>query len=379
MRWGVFFSFALLLSVCKIGKTQDVVSASSGLLHYFEGRIVLDNKPIEHKAAVFPSLKNGSVLRTEKGRAELLLTPDVYLRLDENTSLRMESNALTDTRLEMTTGSVILDNLNAPASKDVAVIHEGTTIRFPKPGIYRIDCEPGELQVFSGEAEVTHGKVLLPVDSTHLYYFALELTTNKYGDGAMDEFYDWAHNRSEIIADQNQMASIEQNDASDPDPSGVAGLLGPLSSVSPTYSGPSSSIFAYPSYGASPGYGSVISPLYLSPLARLQGFPAAPGILIYAPYRHRPVDRPAGTKWPVSTVVGYHPVPPVVTRWPVAGRTGSSIARPMPFSPIHAPLTPGYHPPSALPARPTVMSVPHTLPSVPHPAYSRPGPAVGHR
>jgi hypothetical protein len=79
------------------------------------------------------------------------------------------------------------------------------------------------LEAYSGEAEVTHQdimqkKVSLSVDSLHLYYFALGLTTNTFGDGAMDEFYDWARNRSEVIADQNQMASAEQDEAQNLDP-----------------------------------------------------------------------------------------------------------------------------------------------------------------
>ena len=143
MRWNLVLSFAFLAGICHSGNAQDVISASSGLLHYFEGQVVLDDKPVEHKAAVFPSLKNGSLIRTEKGRAELLLTPEVYLRMDEQSSLRMESNSLTDTRLELVDGSVIVDNLNAAAATPVVLIHNGTSIRFPKPGIYRIDCEPG--------------------------------------------------------------------------------------------------------------------------------------------------------------------------------------------------------------------------------------------
>jgi hypothetical protein len=113
MRGSVLFSFALLLRVCRSSAAQDVVSASSGVLQYFEGAVLLDNQPVEHKPAVFPSLKNGSVMHTARGRAELLLTPGVYLRLDENSSVRMQSNSLTNTRLELMEGSAILDNLNA--------------------------------------------------------------------------------------------------------------------------------------------------------------------------------------------------------------------------------------------------------------------------
>ncbi|HWF48771.1 MAG TPA: hypothetical protein VG168_17315, partial [Bryobacteraceae bacterium] len=139
MRGSIFFAFALLLAACQPGAAQDVVSASSGVLQYFEGTVFLDNQPVEHKAAVFPSLKNGATLRTAKGRAELLLTPGVYLRADENTSLRMVSNALTDTRVEVTEGAIILDNANASSRGAVTLMIDESEVRFPKAGVYRID------------------------------------------------------------------------------------------------------------------------------------------------------------------------------------------------------------------------------------------------
>ena len=241
MRGSVVVSFALLMAAC-CAAAQDVVSAASGVVQYFEGAVVLDGKPIEHKAAVFPSLKNGSIIRTEKGRAELF-TPGVYFRIDENSSLRMASNSLADTRLELLDGTAILDNVNANSSDATVLIYRGSEVRFPKPGVYRVDYDLGELQVYSGEAEVTHRGLSSAVDPSHLY-ISLELTTSKFGDGAMDEFYDWARNRSEIIADQNQRASAEQADAEDPDPSGALGMFGvpPLSS-SPSYAAP-----AYPDW-----------------------------------------------------------------------------------------------------------------------------------
>ena len=150
MRGSVVLSFALLVLGCRSGLAQDVVSASSGVLEYFEGSVLLDDSCVEHKAAVFPSMKNGSVVRTAKGRAELLLTPGVYLRMDENSAVRMVSNSLMDTRVEVTDGSVILDNLNATPGHALALLFHSSTVRFPKPGIYRIDGELGELEAYSG-------------------------------------------------------------------------------------------------------------------------------------------------------------------------------------------------------------------------------------
>ena len=50
---------------------------------------------------------------TEEGLAEVLLPPGFTLRLGENSSIRMITNRLIDTRVELSTGSAIVDALEA--------------------------------------------------------------------------------------------------------------------------------------------------------------------------------------------------------------------------------------------------------------------------
>src|SRR5438874_12029020 len=60
---------------------QSVISAHSGLIHYAEGRVLLDGKQVEIKISAFPEIKQDMQLRSEDGRAEELLTPGVSLRM----------------------------------------------------------------------------------------------------------------------------------------------------------------------------------------------------------------------------------------------------------------------------------------------------------
>ncbi len=361
MRRSLLVLSAFLLGTCQSGLAQDVVSASSGLLQYFEGTVILDDKPLEHKAAMFPSLNNGSVMSTEKGKAELVLTPGVYLRLDDHSSLRMVSNSLTDTRLEFTKGSAILDSLNAKSDGAIVLSYEGAEVRFPKPGIYRLDSDVGELQVYSGECKVKSHGVSTTVDSSHLYYFALELTTQKFGDGATDEFYDWALNRSTVIADQSQLASADQTDDLDGDPGGIGGLY----VVPPSYLSPSYSVGASPLLGYS-NYGSLNNPYYVYQPTPYSSFAPAGGLFLLHPYHHRP----AGSQWPISTRPGYHPPagyhpPSVITRWPSPSVNGLAHLPTVGFGYHPMPtMGSGYHPPVVRPsapvsARPGASMTPH--------------------
>lgn len=365
MRGSVIFSFAFLFAICGRAAAQDVVSASSGVLQYFEGAVILDDHPIEHKAADFPSMKDGSILRTGKGRAELLLTPGVYLRMDENTSVRMHSNSLTNTRLEVTSGSVILDNLNATSSDPVLLTYDESEVRFPKQGIYRIDCELGELQAYRGEAQVLHHGATTTIDPSQVYYFQLEITTTKFGDGAMDEFYDWAHNRSEVLADQNQMASAEQDDSQDADPNLNGMFVVPPLTASPGYTAPPS----LHGYGYS-AYGGGIDSFYLYSPAQYLGYPPSSIFILY-PYGYRSGSRYG---YGYTPGIGSWPRTPLTGRWP-SPTTGimSHIPMTTPHYPMGAGTSTGFRLGTSAPRAPSTVA--------PHVAAPRPtmGHAIGHR
>ncbi len=370
MRRSVPFLFAFLLAGCQIVAAQDVVSASAGVLHYFEGTVILDDKPIEHKAAVFPSLNNESTLKTEKGRAELMLTPGAYLRLDDNSAIRMVSNSLVKTRLDLTKGSAIVDTLNATAADALVLSYEGSEVRFPKPGIYRLDSDVGELQVYSGECTVTRHGASTTVDSSHLYYFLLQITTRKFGDGATDEFYDWASNRSDVIADQNQLASADQNDALGTDPgNGGSMYVVPPIYASPGYATPATPLFGYSQYG-----GGVNNPFYVYQQSPYSPFASSLGVILLPPFRHRP----GGSRWPVTIGAGYRPGSvvngSVVTRWPSSTQ---GLLSPLPSSGLRYPV----HSPIMRPSSPTMrMTAPSiTAPHAAAPHISAPHIGGGHR
>src|SRR3981081_3023063 len=79
---------------------QFVISAKSGLINYVEGRVLVDGEPVVNKPGVHSEMKARSELRSKDGRAEVLLNPGVFLRMGENSTVRMASNHLADTRIE---------------------------------------------------------------------------------------------------------------------------------------------------------------------------------------------------------------------------------------------------------------------------------------
>lgn len=307
MRRSLLSSSGLLFFLCVAAPGQEIVSARSGIVHFFEGAVSLDDHPLEHKAATFPAMTPNSTLRTEKGRAEVLLTPGVFLRLDENSAIRMAANALTGTEIEFLRGSAIVDAVDALGAPPIVLTYLRCRIRFSKPGIFRIDSDTGVLQAYSGQSEVagSNGKTSV-VDANKLYFFDLEALTNKFGEPNEDEFYDWARGRADAISAENQLAAQSTVDPADSDP--TAGL----------FTAPLPSYGTYPAY---PAFDYGLGSTFFDPFF---GFGAGG----FAPYNVFPVllvVRPANwtSRWPhrnptpTNGYAGARPITPAPIRTPV--------------------------------------------------------------
>ena len=80
----LLFAATLTLSCA----AQSVISAKSGTLHYFTGQVSIDGVDKQMKPGVFPMVKPESILRTEVGQAEVLLTPGVFLRVNYHSAMQ---------------------------------------------------------------------------------------------------------------------------------------------------------------------------------------------------------------------------------------------------------------------------------------------------
>jgi FecR protein len=188
---------------------QTVISAHSGLIHYVEGRVLLDGKPVEVKVTNFPEVKENMELRTEDGRAEILLNPGVFLRLSENSAIRMVANKLSDTRVEFLSGSALIESSRELSQKEnfVTILHKGAAAHLRKSGIYRFDSEPAQFRVYSGEAEVETGSNVLIVRSGKLVSLDGLVAVEKFNPKDGDELSRWSERRAEYVSMANVSAA----------------------------------------------------------------------------------------------------------------------------------------------------------------------------
>jgi hypothetical protein len=192
---------------------QSVISARSGLIHYVEGQVTLDGKAVEVKYSQFPEVRDNQVLTTLEGRAEVLLTPGVILRLAENSSFRMVSNQLADTRVEALGGALMIEHGEMAKDNHVTLLYKDRTITFAKSGLYRVDAENGLFRVYQGEAKVAvAGQSVVAKQAHEIQLEAAVLTSMKFDAKEDDGFYRWASRRAGYLAVANISAAKSLHD-----------------------------------------------------------------------------------------------------------------------------------------------------------------------
>ncbi len=306
-----------------VASAQSVISAKSGIVHYVEGRVFLNNQLVETKFGQFPDVKEKQELRTEEGRVEVLLTPGVFLRLGENGAIRMVTNRLIDTRLELVSGEAVVEADDLLKDNGVTIVYKDYAVQLEKKGVYRFDSEPARLRVYEGEAFVDLNGKTQEVKEGHALAMDGELQVAGFDKKKdVDELYLWGAHRSEYIAMANVSAAKQAADSG-------------------AYMGTSSWYFNpyYDMYTFLPGFGYGMGP-YMNPFGYgfyspfnvygyLYTLPYYGGY--YTPY---PVTGSGGSSGSSGSTPGHHVQPPI--KIPHGGVTPAVAARQTMAAATHA-------------------------------------------
>lgn len=180
---------------------QQIISAQSGTVQYVEGTVYANGQLVERKFGQFPALRRGEELRTEDGRAELLLTPGAFLRISDHSSVRMLSNSLADTRVEVLTGSVLVECDELLKDNAVSLVYQGETVQLEKRGLYRLNTAPAELRVYDGEAVLQSASGETRLKPGKKASLDGALTAQRFDRKLdIDDFYQWSSQRSSNLA-----------------------------------------------------------------------------------------------------------------------------------------------------------------------------------
>jgi hypothetical protein len=182
---------------------QYMISAHAGVVQYVEGRAYLNDQVVEPKFGQFPDIKENQEFRTEEGRAEILLTPGVFMRLGENSAIRMLSTRLTDAKVEVVSGSAVIECSDVPKDNAVQAVYKGNAIRFEKQGLYRIDSDQARFRVYEGEAIVTDSSGQLIVKGGKETNLSGVLLAEGFDRKDQDALYSWSDRRAAYVSQAN--------------------------------------------------------------------------------------------------------------------------------------------------------------------------------
>jgi hypothetical protein len=188
---------------------QNVISAKSGLIHYVEGDVLLSGKKVDVKIGSYPDMADNTELRTAEGRAEILLNPGAFLRIGENSAVRMISARLSDSRIEFLSGQALIecDDLLGDKENALTIVHNGEEVHLRKNGLYRFDSDPSQLRVYAGEADVKVGNNIVIVKAGKLLPLTGSVAVEKFDARTMDALNRWAKRRSEYTSMANLSAA----------------------------------------------------------------------------------------------------------------------------------------------------------------------------
>ncbi|MGO9241398.1 MAG: hypothetical protein ACLQBJ_11370 [Bryobacteraceae bacterium] len=201
---------------------QNAISAKAGLVQVADGEVLVNDKPIQTKIAVFTDLKDQDLLRTGEGRTEVLLTPGAFLRMGDNSSFRMVSTRLSDVRLEVAQGEALVEITEMIGDNAINVRLGNADFELTRGGLFAFDADAVRLRVYKGEATaVLPGEKNERVkEGRQLTFTGNAWTQSGFDTKETDALYRWSQRRAEDVAVANVSAARQSgngfNSYSDP-------------------------------------------------------------------------------------------------------------------------------------------------------------------
>lgn len=182
--------------------------AQPGTVNYTEGQVSIGGQAVRgsRNAEVQP----GQVLQTQDGKAEMLLTPGVFLRLNNHSQARMVSSSITDTRVELLQGEAMVEAAQVEKENNISIIDAGFNARIDKRGIYDFNADQPSVAVYDGEVTVRSGDRTTDVKKGHqlaLIAQNAKLKTQSFDTKNADSLYSWSKLRSEYMAEANMLTA----------------------------------------------------------------------------------------------------------------------------------------------------------------------------
>jgi len=206
----------LFAAASALAYAQDMNPAQPGTLNYVEGQVSLAGVPLTMQSVGKTTLQPTQLLETRTGRAEILLTPGVFLRVGANSAVAIVSPEIMHTEVSLVRGKADVEVDQIYKENLILVDQQGTQTQLLKAGLYAFNTPSQSVRVFDGKAAVSN--LDAPQDAKHVVIkggHKLLLTGEPTKpahfdkDGSEDGLYAWSSLRSEYLGAANENLATE--------------------------------------------------------------------------------------------------------------------------------------------------------------------------
>src|SRR5579863_3905569 len=192
--------------------------ARPGTINYVEGAVYIDGQQVDPKQIGNIDLNPGQELTTGKGKAEVLLTPGVFLRVGDNSAVKMISPDLTLTQVQIDKGRAGVEVDEIHDQNNLQILDAGVTTRLKKTGYYEFDAGKPEVMVFKGKADVdvaqnkareVKGNHEFALNGENGKALAKEKPASFDESASRDDLANWSRLRSQYLAEANNELAPE--------------------------------------------------------------------------------------------------------------------------------------------------------------------------
>ena len=209
--WRIALAFLGIAALCAPAFGAEV--ARPGTVNYVEGAVYLNGNRLTNKEVGSTDMNAGQILRTGTGKAEILLNPGIYLRVDDHSAVKMISPDVTPTQVELVRGRAAVEVDQLLKQNVVQIVDHGVTTQLVKTGYYEFSAIHPRAMVFKGRAEVQEGNgkwEAIKGDHELPLVADAHLKAAKFQpDPQEDALMNWSKLRSEYLAEANNQIAGE--------------------------------------------------------------------------------------------------------------------------------------------------------------------------
>jgi hypothetical protein len=184
------------------------ISAKPGAINYIEGEVSIDGQPVGASSLRSTFLNAGSLLETNDGKAEVLLTPGVFLRVGDHSRVRMLKPSLIETELAVEAGESMIEADQFVKDSHITISMRGGITEIEKTGLYRLNADGApSVGVIEGKAQVSFGEKHTNLGKGKEVLLSDSLKTQPIDKDRSDELFAWSNIRSQYNASLTYQAA----------------------------------------------------------------------------------------------------------------------------------------------------------------------------